>query len=222
MIPEPIAMIQHHTERVLRKEGQPQGNCPHCQEHPDRFRLHDRRRRTFLVVIARAVYRALSLLSRWKCPLCRRTFTLYPPFALPWKRYVREFLFERGCNYLLRDELSYRRAIEVEGMPVFYDGPGEDGRIDERSLSHSTLHRWLSTIGALVETLRAALSLIRSKSATSDLFRRLFALAPSKYRSEDRKQSLDRALRLFETEAEYRALFARSIFPELATACAWS
>lgn len=206
----------------MRKEGQPQGNCPHCQEHPDRFRLHDRRGRTFLLVVARVVYRIPSLLSRWKCPLCRGTFTLYPPFALPRKRYVREFLFERGRNYLQRDELSYRRAVEVEGMPVFYDGRREDGGIDERSLSHSTLHRWLSSLGALVETLRAALRLVRSKSATSDLFRRIFALAPSKYRSEDRKQSLQTGLRLLETEEEYRACFARSIFPELATACAWS
>jgi hypothetical protein len=122
MIPELIAVIQSHAGSVERKEGQPQGNCPHCQERPDRFRLHDRRGRTFLVVVERVVQRVRSFLARWKCSLCRRTFTMYPPFALPWKRYVREFLFDCVGKYLERDELSYRRAVEVGGMAVFYGG----------------------------------------------------------------------------------------------------
>jgi hypothetical protein len=133
---------------------------------------------------------------------------------------VRDCVFELAEWYLEHDELSYRAAVSVKGMPVFHDCR-DDGTIDERSLSHSTLHRWLPFFLSLGATFTEALRLIRSKSASSDLFRRALPVAPVKYRSEERRTVLATALRALWTEREYRALFARSIFPELATACAW-
>jgi hypothetical protein len=105
-------------------------------------------------------------------------------------------------------------------MPAFY-AQRDDGTIDERSLAHSTLHRWFSLFVSLLETLREAQRLVRQRSAKSDLFRRIFAPAPRKYRSEERRAVLRAALRMLATEREYDSLFGRSIFPELATACAW-
>ncbi len=221
MVPDSIVVIQRYAEAVERRQVQPTVNrCPHCRGEPDRFRRHDRRKRVFLVVLERIVHKVHSALTRWKCPLCTRRFTLYPPFALPRKRYVKDSIFELARAHLEEDELSYRRAVEVERMPVFY-GPRDDGSIDERSLSHSTLHRWYSFFSSLLRTLREAQHLVRQKSARSDLFRRVFALAPGKYRSEERRAVLVAALRALSTEREYRCLFGRSIFPELATACAW-
>lgn len=221
MIPDPIDTIKRYTEAVRRGEIQPTCNlCPHCHEEPDAFRLRGHRKRTFLVVVERIVKRVLSLLTRWKCPLCKGSFTHYPPFALPHKRYVRDCVFELSEQYLERDELSCRRAVEVEGMPVFHDCR-DDGTIDERSLSHSTLHRWLPFFLTLGATLREALHLIRARSTSSDLFRRVFPVAPGKYRSEQRRAVLTMALKVLSTDREYRALFARSICPELATACGW-
>ena len=221
MLPDPIDAIQRYTEAVRRREVRPTCNrCPHCHEEPEEFRLHDRRERSFLVVVGRVVKRVVSLVSRWKCTRCKRPFTLYPPFALPHKRYVRDDVFELAERYLERDELSYRAAVEVEGMPVFHDGR-DDGTIDERSLAHSTLYRWLTFFRSLGTTLREALRLVRARSATSDLFRRIFPIAPTKYRSEERRTVLAAALRTLSSDREYRALFGRSIFPDLATACGW-
>ena len=222
MLPDPIDAIQRYTEAVRRRDIQPTCNlCPHCHEAPEEFRLHDRRERIFLVVVGRVVKRVRSLLTRWKCARCKRRFTLYPPFALPRKRYVGDRVFEFAKRYLERDELSYRAAVEVDGMPGYHDHR-DDGTIDERSLSHSTLYRWLPFFRSLGATLAEALRLIRASSASSDLFRRIFPIAPTKYRSEERRTVLAAALKTLSTDLEYRALFARSIFPELATACAWS
>jgi transposase len=221
MVPDLIAEIQRYAEAVDGRQVQPTVNrCPHCRGEPECFLRHDRRRRVFLVVLGRVVHKVLSALTRWKCPLCTHRFTLYPPFALPRKRYVKESIFELARAHLEEDELSYRRAVAVERMPVFY-AERDDESIDERSLSHSTLHRWHSLFFSLLETLREAQHLVRQKSARSDLFRRVFAPAPTKYRSEERRTTLARALRALWTEQEYRSLFGRSIFPELATACSW-
>ena len=221
MVPDPIAVIQSYAEAVDGRQVRPNVNrCPHCQGEPDHFRRHDRRKRVFLVVIERVVHKVLSALTRWRCPLCAGRFTLYPPFALPRKRYVKDAIFEFARAHLEEDELSYRRAVEVERMGIFHDRC-DDRSIDDRSLSHSTLHRWYSFFSSLLMTLREAQHLVRQKSARSDLFRRVFAVAPGKYRSEERRAILLEALRTLSTEREYRSLFGRSIFPELATACAW-
>jgi hypothetical protein len=221
MIPDLIDAIHRYTEAVRRREVKPTCNlCPRCHEEPDEFRLHDRRERSFLVVAGRVVKRVISLLSRWKCTLCKLTFILYPPFALPRKRYVRDCVFELAEWYLDDDELSYREAVEVEGMPVFRDRR-DDGSIDERSLSHSTLYRWLPCFCLFSATFAEAMRLLRVSAAPTDLFRKVFAVAPRKYRSEERRSVLAAALRALSSEREYHVLFGRSIFPELATACAW-
>lgn len=220
MVPDPIAEIQRYAEAVDRRQVQPTLNrCPDCGEEPRGFRRDGQRRRVFLVVLGRVVHQVLSALSRWRCPLCGHRFTLYPPFALPRKRYVKETIFEVAEAYV-EEELSYRRAVEVERMPAFY-AHRDDESIDERSLAHSTLHRWFSLFVSLLETLREAQRLVRQKSAKSDLFRQVFAPAPGKYRSEERRAVLVGALTMLSTEQEYRSLFGRSIFPEFATACAW-
>ena len=221
MVPDPIAVIQSYAEAVDGRQVRPNVNrCPHCQGEPDHFRRHDRRKRVFLVVIERVVHKVLSALTRWRCPLCAHRFTLYPPFALPRKRYVKDSIFEFARAHLEEDELSYRRAVEVERMGIFYD-LWDDRSVDERSLSHSTLHRWHSFFSSLLMTLQEAQHLVRQKSARSDIFRRVFAPAPAKCRSEKRRGVLAAAQRALSIEREYRSLFGRSIFPELATACAW-
>lgn len=221
MIHPLIAAIQGYTEAVERGLVQPTVNCcPLCGEEPEGFRLHDRRKRVFLVLVERLVHEVLSKLPRWRCPLCSGSFTDYPPFALPHKRYVRECVFELVERYLDEEHTSYRKAVREEGLPVFYDS-GDDA-IDERSLAHSTLHRWFPFFAFLRATLREALRLVRARSAASTLLRRVFPVAPRKYRSDERRAILSAALRALSIDQEYRLLFGRSIFPDLATACGWS
>jgi len=210
--------IQAHTEKVkTRQISCDLGACPRCGEHPDFFNLHDVRERTFLVVVERLVRTILSLLPRWKCPLCGKTFTGYPPFAVRYKRYVRQTVMESGRRYVEEDRMTYREGVRKNDLPIFRDG--EEEKIDDRALAPSTLHRWITSLGSLAETLRAALELLGSKG--SGIFRKVFPVSPRKYRTEGRKAILEDCLRLLLAEEEYRSLFGVSIFPRLATACLW-
>ena len=211
--------IKRYTRAVQRKEVQCDLSCcPRCRE-PASFTLHERRRRTYLVVVERLVKRVLSLLARWKCGRCGETFTLYPSFALPKKRYLRQEVFCRAERYVEGDHESYRKGVKVDDMAVFYESGG-DG-IDERSLAHTTLYRWLTSLSSLLETSRTALGLVRQKAPGCGIFRNVLPITPRKYRSQERRRLLGDSRRLLLVEEEFRSLFGLSVFPRLATACAW-
>lgn len=53
--------------------------CPHCAAQ-ETFRVHQRRRRSFRLVVEQCVRVFRSWVLRFKCPSCHRTFTDYPPF----------------------------------------------------------------------------------------------------------------------------------------------
>jgi hypothetical protein len=221
MIPGILEEIQIYTESV--RKGKIHCGvkiCRTCGKAPCEFKLHERRKRTFLVVLERLVHRLPSLLPRWKCPLCKGSFTLYPDFALPRKRYVRQSVFQFSQRYLDEDRTSYRKAAKEQGLPVFYHGESEK-TIDDRTLAHSTLHRWLTFFASLTRTVREALRLVKAKSPGSGIFRKILPVPPWKFQSEERKRALDTCQRLFAAEREYRAIFEISIFPRLATSCCW-
>ncbi len=223
MLSHPLLQVIHDHDQAVRagRVAYEAAVCPRCQGIPDAFKIHERRERTFRVVIERLVHCVSALVVRWKCGLCRLTFSPCPDFALPYKRYVRDVVLGFGTHYLGDDAMSYRRAVRVEGLPVFYSG-GSDGAIDERGLAGSTLHRWLGWLGRLDKTLRSALQLIRARSPRSGLFRRAYAVPAWKYRSTERRQRLQVGLELLSAEAVYRSLFSVSIFPGLATRTGWS
>ena len=126
-------------------------------------------------------------------------------------------ILERSECFVEDDRATYRSSVLDERLPVFHESsvPGE---IDERTLAHSTVWRWISSLSELIVTLNQALEMIRARSPSSDLFRRPLLVAPVKYRSEDRRLRLQRVRLLIHTDLEYRALFRGSIFPGIATA----
>ena len=148
MLPHSLLQVIHdHTEAVRAGRVAYEGTiCPRCAGIPDGFKIHDRRRRTYRVVVERLVHCVSALVVRWKCELCRQTFSPCPDFALPYKRYARDVVLGFGQRYLGDEAMSYRGAVRVEELPVFYDS-GPDGGIDERALAASTLHRWLGWLG---------------------------------------------------------------------------
>lgn len=134
---------------------------------------------------------------------------------------------ERTLSYLQDDTMTYERAtleqdtVATKGrsppgqpMPVFHQDPGKAPR-----LAPCTVHRWVTTLGGLKNTLQAAMNLLLEKDA--DIHRQAFDVLARKYRSRERKQLLQDCLRLFHAEARCRVLFGRSIFPELAIRCCW-
>jgi len=91
------------------------------------------------------------------------------------------------------------------------------------ALAPSTLWRWLSWLGnGLPNTFRAARQLISQKEPGSVLHREGWAVAPHRYRSDARRQVLERALEAIVVEEVFQRLFGKAIFPNFATAHGWS
>jgi hypothetical protein len=207
-------IICKHTNAVISGNIQsPHGSCPRCFETPGRFRLHERRERGFRFIVGSFVRIIISLLVRWKCPICGRTFTEYPDFALPYKRYVLMDI-ERLSEDYLENEKSYQQGVSCEGEAIGYEE--RDGKIDERQLSASTLWRWVGSVGLMDNVLTEGLNLIRQKDPDSYLFRGLLALWPGKYRSEERKVLLQSAWKLLQANRIFKQLFGHQIFPRYA------
>lgn len=221
-MPETIVdEIKAYNARIIASELSCNfASCPKCGETPECFKLHEVRARPFRVVRERSVLKLDSFVCRWKCPLCKGTTIDYPPFALPYKRYVKATVLDFSAKYVHEDTASYRQVTRDDGLATFYDSVGPDD-IDERQLAPSTIHRWITSLSGLPRTLRATCQLIREKSSTSDLFRRILLVPASKFRSDERRMLLGSCLRLVFAEIEYRRLFNVSIFPCLATANAW-
>lgn len=183
------------------------------------------------MIVGRLVIKVLSLLVRMKCSRCGKTFTEYPAFALPYKRYVIDQIMGRSLTYLQTPTMTYAQATceligsqangrspPREPLPVFYPDP-YPGKTTDRGLAPSTVHRWITTLGSLKETLQVATSLLLEKGA--DIHRQVVDVAVHKVRSVERKILLQNTLKLFGAEAAYRAWFGCSIFPHLATRCLW-
>jgi hypothetical protein len=192
--------------------------CPHCKGTPPRFRRHGVRKRLFLVFADWVFQRVWSYLTRWKCPLCKRTFTSYPDFALPFKRYPLPFILERCTAYLEDRVRTYREGVEEGGMPICHEDT-DGGMV----LWPSTLWRWVGAFGRFRLSVRQALNLIKQKDPSTDVFRKLGCLRirADKYRSEARKTLLQRCRALTLADCVYRDLFSASLFPDLATRCGW-
>jgi hypothetical protein len=184
---------------------------------PRGFRWHGVRARVFLVVCS-VVERVASYVTRWKCPLCGRTFTWYPDFALPYKRYVLGFIQARCTGYVEDPACSYRSGVQEAGMPISY------ADVDSGTeLQPSTLWRWESSLGSMPATACAALDLIKQKDPATGIFRALGTLyvVAHKYRSEGRRRVLMGCLELVCIDRVYAALFEVSVFPELAMGHGW-
>jgi len=213
-------IIEEHTASVRACMNAPAERCcPRCSEEVVTFNRHDSRTRSFRFIVEYDVHIIKSLLVRWKCPLCGKTFTDYPFFAVPHKRYVLMDIERFSGDYLEDEQQTYRKAVCPQGIPIGYQEP--DGRPVERFLAHSTSWRWIRALGSMKGTLSEALHLIRQKDSTSTIFREVFPVAPRKYQSSQRKLILENARRLLRAGLEFHRLFGHKIFPHLGTVCSW-
>lgn len=222
MVPSIRDEIQRHADAVLHgNDSCPFKDCPRCHQQPEGFSRHDRRQRTIRCIIEGVVHKLLTLLARWRCPLCNQTFTVYPRFMLRYKRYVADTVLEKSATYVQDQAATYRSTIKEGSLPVAYDAtPGSPD--DGRQLAPSTLHRWLTTLGGLCETLRHAFAVIKAADPATTVFRALPVIAPWKHRSERRRLRLRTAATLLRTGREYRTVFGAPIFPHFATTCGWT
>ena len=178
--PDIVRQIRQHEHAV--RQGTDKCDlrqCPRCgcpRNGPDFFRRHAARKRTFWVLCGNLVEKVLSAVTRWRCRLCRLTFTGYPSFALPYKRYTAPDVVRLSRRYVQEDELSYREAVEHDGRPIFHarndadeiaddstEGEEEQGSETVPVLAHTTVYRWIGGLGRLVGATRAAVDLIQQK-----------------------------------------------------------
>jgi hypothetical protein len=214
--------IKDNKNAILRGEQTPHGQtCRNCGAVVEKYKLHSFRERTFLVVVTvvatisrSSVRKVLGALGVWKCPECGKAFTDYPDFALPYRRYIiREILKRSHDAYLETPDATYEDASKSRGMATLHEGPeGESGR----RLSPSTVWRWLGFLGGLKETLRHSLQMIRGRDSESDLHRQTLFVPERKYRSQERRRTLQTAWRLCLADGAFRKYWGISIFHDFA------
>ena len=203
----------YHEEVTSGKRAMPVGPCAKCLQQPAFFTLHDGRQRSFRWVLCGIVRVFMTILLRWKCPLCAGTFTDYPCFAVPYKRYVRDDLERLSARYVEQDKASYRSVVRSGGLATGYEDHAE------RQLEHSTVWKWLGWHATQEKRSASMLEWIRYRNPSHGIFRAMVPVAPRKYRSERRKRELEQARLLLQAARVYRDLTDRLTFPGSETPC---
>lgn len=192
--------------------------CPRCSVDADQFKRHELRKRQFNVVVEQVIHTVKGLLIRWICPGCQKTFSQYPDFAIPYKRYVLPNILEYAERYIESEKMSYAKVLAkwAAGYQRF------DG--DETQLFPSTIHRWLTTLGGLSQMLAKAQQLIRQKDPSAAVTRHLSQLIVSgkKFTTDTRRRILVRCRQILFVERRFRDILHVSIFPKVAADCRYA
>ena len=157
---------------------------------------------------------------RFRCRHCRKTFTEYPPFALPHKRFVKQDVLGRALKYLSAERTptcpaTYRYATWECRGPLSY---AEDQ--EGRQFSHSTIWRWLSWLGSLKDLMQQATQLILQKDPQANLHWKPHPIANHKVCSEERRKTLEQAAGMLDVVETFSLLFGVSLFTHLGTGLA--
>lgn len=140
-----------------------------------------------------------------------------PIFVLPYKRYASFSLLPVVQKYLDDDCQSYESCARNEGMVQGYVTPEGQGAIDERALHRSTAWRLATYLGSLVISLQRGLDLWQQYDSSSSLHRFMGAIAPHKYRTPQRAETLRTARRLLHLIDRWDRTFPEKFFPRFAT-----
>ena len=131
---------------------------------------------------------------------------------MPRKRFTKWPVVEKANEYLGTDH-TYRKTVDDEGMAIVYDDRIRTEKKQPVGLAPSTVWRWLSWLGGMPGTLRAAWGLIRQKEPNSTLHRQPWAVSSTKYRSPKRRDTLQQAMQLLAIDRVCEGLFGEGIFP---------
>ena len=209
-----LAAIQSYAEELSRNPSAffpPR--CPSCLLG-GALSCHELRRRGFWVRVGREVHRVASIVLRVAYNLCTKKATVLPDFALPHKRYVLGEIVETSERYLANEGATYSAAAGVEGMPVFHDADGA-------SRAPSTVRRWITFLGTLVTLLAHGTDLLLEADPMFSPLWEMVAFSSRRYRSEGRRETLDRAWKLLRVRSRLRETLELELFPRFATPCAW-
>ena len=140
-----------------------------------------------------------------------------PTFVLPYRRYASTSLLPLAREYLEQDRPSYQRIVAPRQCVMGYVTPPDQDVIDERALHRSTLWRFLLFLGSQVASLRQGMELWSEHDPFSTLHRFLGGVAPHKYRSTQREETLRTARHLLHLIDHWEQNFEQPFFPHFAT-----
>ena len=183
-----------------------------CARRKFRLRVYDPSLDEMLVEIVE------SWRVRFRCRHCLKTFTEYPPFALPHKRFIKQDVLAKAQKYLSAEKkpkcrATYREAVWEGRGPLSYAADQEG-----HQCSHSTVWRWLSWLGSLNDLRERATQLIFQKDPQAHLHWEPHPIAAHKVRSEDRRKTLGQAFMMLDVVDAFSRLFGVSLFTHLGTA----
>lgn len=189
--------------------------CRDCNLDSLLFKFHAWRERKFLVIVNMIIETVLCPLVRFKCPGCGKTFTYYPDFAIPYKRYTRQTIVDLAGSYVATDKTYQDTILSQDGTPGYEDS--------ESTLAPSTIHRWITGLSRFKKTCQAALNLVLQQNPSSTVHRDLAQMTTDcrKYRSEHRRYTLIQCRKLVNLEFLFQQTFIASIFTKLAIRCSF-
>ena len=205
MVTEIERKVHDYNEKIQRGEyPEPGEYCRRCRQKLDEFKLHDQRQRKLRIVVEALVQIVTTWLVRWKCPICKQTFTAYPDFIVAHKRYAIDHVVNLSECYM-GQEVRYEDALRDGNAHIGYPQASRfvnmkqtGNEEDESFLASSTLWRWCGWLGSFEEAVSRALDMIRQKTPNTPIFRLFRPVYPSKYRSEKRKKILETAMRVLQ------------------------
>lgn len=209
-----IEQIEAHEKEV--SAGIVPGNlksCPFCDSPSWSIKRHEGRYRVFYIIKETYVDKKESCLCRWKCSICKKTFTYYPNYTIPYKRYVVENIIEFSNKYL-NNNTSYRDVVNYDGTQIIYKGTEAT---TWREFSGTSVWRWLKYFSELGNLVQNGLRLLREKSPTCAIFRALYRLSKRKFKTTTRKDQLEKSMKLLDVAKIFKEHFGTTIFPHFAT-----
>jgi hypothetical protein len=190
--------IKAYQNQVEKNKITPHGlgPCPRCHLESIFFKLHAYRERRFLVIVDILVKAVFCTLVRFRCTGCGKTITSYPDFAIPHKHYTRQTIEGLSRTYVENDQKTYQDAVMI-------DDAVPERQVSGQALAPSSIHRWISTLAALIIAHQQALKKsLQQKPAAAQLCSHLSStqIPEKKYKTHNRKHCLLRCRWFFKNQ----------------------
>ncbi len=181
--------------------------CPRCYSKQVTFKQHDCRSRELRYFVNFFVKTFLLNLYRWKCSICKTTFTFYPDFLLPYKRFITPSIQLLCQKYIKMGEASYREIAHPQGSQYTYNNSSQE-------FSHVSIWNWIKGLSVYEKYAYKAAQLLLRVIPDGYIHRDIIPINPNKYQSDHRRQYLEKT-ELVIRVVEYldRHNIKRSIFP---------
>ena len=198
--------IKAYQNQVEKNKITPHGlsPCPRCHLESIFFKLHAYRERRFLVIVDLLVKAVYCTLVRFRCTDCGKTITSYPDFAIPHKHYTRQTIEGLSKSYVENDQKTYQDAVVINNAVP-------ERPISGQALAPSSVHRWISTLAALIIAHQQALKKSLQQKPAAQLCSHLSSIKipKKKYKTHSRRHCLLRCRWFFKIQATLKISFHR-------------